>query len=196
MWGAAGEPVDLTDVEAFLDLYPRPLFDVREEYTAPSENVVSLDVQIRPIDTDAVLADMPATGEGVNAVAPRLLRALVVREGLTPDDAVSTVVDATMDMAARNALVDREGRAWTYEAEVRATIPRMTWVLNRLQSEHWKAVDVGHVSTDTPPGWLWGEELGKWGAVCAEGLRPQVFRNGSGWFVRRPPHSSAKVANG
>jgi hypothetical protein len=59
---------------------------------------------------------MPATGEGVNAVAPRLLRALVVREGLTPDDAVSNVVEAAMDMATRNALVDREEGAWTDEA--------------------------------------------------------------------------------
>jgi hypothetical protein len=187
---APGEPVDLTDVEAFLDLYQQPLFEVKEEYTSYGENVVSLDVQIRPIDTDAVLADMPATGEGINAVAPRLLRALVVREGMTPDEAVSMVVNATMDMAARHMLVDREGRAWTQEAEVRATIPRMTWVLNRLQAEHWKGVDAGNISADTPPGWLWGEEHEKWCAACAEGLRPNVFRNGSGWYVRRPPHSA------
>jgi RecA-family ATPase len=190
-----GELVDLTDIEAFLELYAaRPLFEVKEEYaSAVADNVVDLDTPYRPIDHDAVLADMPASGEGINAVAPRLLRALVIREGLTPDEAVECVADGVMATAARHRLADAGGHVWTREAEVRFTIPRMTWVLNRLQAEHWKAVDAGHMSADTPPTWLWGDELGKWGDVCAAGLRPQIFRNGSGWFVRRPPHSAAKA---
>jgi hypothetical protein len=71
----AGEPVDLTDVEAFLELYPQPLFEVKEGLL-PTSNVVSLDVPFVPIDYEAVLADMPTTGEGINAVQYRLLRAL------------------------------------------------------------------------------------------------------------------------
>jgi hypothetical protein len=152
----AGEPVDLTDIEALLDLYNEPLFELIEE---SADNVVDLDTSYRPIDYDAVLADMPSNGEGVNAVAPRLLRALVIREGLTPDEAVERVVGAVMEAAMRHHLADADGRAWTREAEVRFTIPRMTWVLNRLQAEHWKAVDAGHISADTPPTWLWGDEL-------------------------------------
>jgi hypothetical protein len=187
----AGEPIDLTDVEALLDLYGEPLFEVIEE---PADNIVDLDTPYRPIDHDAVLANMPASGEGVNAVAWRLLRALVVRDGLTPDEAVERVVDAVMEMVARHNPATSEGHSWTREDEVRATIPRMTWVLNRLQAEHWKAVDAGHMNADVPPGWLWGDELGKWSEACAEGLRPQIFRNGSGWYVRRPPHSAAKDA--
>jgi RecA-family ATPase len=188
---AEGEPVDLTDVEAFLDLFPRPLFEVKEEYTSfATENIVSLDVPIRAIDTEAVLADMPTNGEGVNAVSYRLLRALLVREGHTPDEAVSIVVDAIMAMAARVGLADANGNAWTREEEVRASIARMNWVLGRLQSEHWKDVDAGRIDADVPPGWLWGDEHAKWCEACAEGLRPNVFRNGSGWYVRRPPHSA------
>jgi len=194
---AAGEPVDITDVEAFLDLYQQPLFELREEYLpTATDNVVPLNAPERPIDYDAVLADMPTTGEGVNAVQYRLLRALVLREGATPDEAVGRVVDATMQMAAREQLTDAEGHAWTHEIERKCAIPRMTWALNRLQKEHWEAVDAGRLSVDTPPSWLWGDEFGKWCDICAEGLRPQIFRNGAGWFVRRPPHSAAKVANG
>jgi hypothetical protein len=191
---ATGKAVDLTDVEAFLDLYARPLFEVKEEYTRSFvDNVVDLDAAPRPIDQDAVLADMPTTGEGVNAVSYRLLRALIVREGMTPDEAVERVVDATMDMVARHNPATSDGHSWTRETEVRCTVPRMTWVLNRLQAEHWKVVDAGRVSADTPPSWLWGDVLGPWGDVCAEGLRPQITRNGSGWYVRRP-HGSAKAA--
>jgi hypothetical protein len=160
---APGEPVDLTDIEAFLDLYSQPLFEVKEEYRQGfDDNVADLDTPYRPIDHDAVLADMPATGEGVNAVSHRLLRALTVREGLTPDKAVDRVVDAVMDMVARHSPATAEGHSWAREDEVRCTIPRMTWVLNRLQAEHWKAVDAGQMSADSPPSWLWGDELGKW----------------------------------
>ena len=51
----AGEPVDITDVEAFLELYSAPLFELKEEYKAT--NAASLDAPYTPIDTDATLAD-------------------------------------------------------------------------------------------------------------------------------------------
>jgi hypothetical protein len=187
---APGEPVDITDVESFLDLFQQPLFEVKEDLVSFDDNVVALDT--RPIDYDAVLADMPTSGEGINKTVPRLLRALVVREGLTPDEAVTRTVDAVMEMATRVGLTDKAGKAWTRDAEIKASMPRMNWVVNRLVGEHWKAVDAGNLSSDTPPSWLWGEEQAKWVEICAEGLRPNIFRNGSGWYTRRPPHSAAK----
>jgi hypothetical protein len=126
----AGELVDIVDVEAFLDLYSQPLFELEDGYL-PASNVVSLDVPFVPIDTDAVLGDMPTTGEGINAVQYRLLRALIVREGLTPQEAVDAVVSATMTMAVAHQ------PDWTFDTEFKCVTARMKWVLGRLEKEHW-----------------------------------------------------------
>src|SRR5262249_37865494 len=181
----AGEPVDLTDVEAFLDCYSAPLFKVCAEHQSKSADVVELFNSWQPIDTDAVLADMPASGEGVNAVQWRLMRALIVREGHTPQEALDIVVDATMAMAVREGMTYEDGKAWTREDEIRAAVPRMNWVLGRLQKEHWEAVDAGHIAADAIPDWLWPEVHEQWAVACHDG-RPNISRNAGGWFVRRP----------
>ena len=181
-----GEPVDLTDVEAFLDYYPARLFKVREECQPKSADVVDLFTSWQPIDTDAVLVDMPASGEGVNAVQWRLMRALIVREGRTPNEALDIVVNATMAMAEREGLSYEDGKLWTREDEIRAAVPRMNWVLGRLQKEHWEAVDAGRLAADAVPDWLWPEVHEQWTVACHIGLRPQISRNSGGWFVRRP----------
>ena len=164
---------------------------MKEEYAS---NVVALDVPHPPIDTDAVLADMPTTGEGVNAVQHRLLRALIVREGKSPQEALDIVVDATMEMAQRERLADENGRPWTREHEIKCAVPRLNWVLRNLEKQHWTAVDNGHISADVPPDWLWPEAHEPWTVACTEGIRPQISRNANGWYVRRPPYSAAKEA--
>jgi hypothetical protein len=170
----AGEPVDLVDVEALLDLYSGPLFTTREDYL-PKDNVVSLDVPYTP----AVLADMPTTGEGINGVQHKLLRALIVRDGKTPEEALDIVVDATMEMAARSQ------PEWTREIEIKCATSRLKWVLDCLQKQHWKAVSDGNVAHDTPPDWLPGEWQEPWLAGCAGGARPNISRNLGGFYVRR-----------
>jgi hypothetical protein len=174
----AGKPVDLVDVEALLDLYPHPLFDVKEQYAA-TDNVVTLDVPYSPIDYEAVLADMPTTGQGINSVQYRLLRALIVRDGRTPQEAVEIVVNATMDMAAAHH------PDWTAQNEVKCVTSRMNWVLRCLQEQHWKTVGAGHVSANAPPDWLPPEWNAAWVIACRDG-RPNISRNANGWHVRRP----------
>jgi hypothetical protein len=161
----AGMPVDLTDVEAFLDLFPGPLFTVKEEYTTAPDNVVTLDVSYSPIDYEAVLADMPTTGQGINSVQYRLLRALIVRDGRTPQEAVDIVVNATMDMAASHH------PNWTAQAEVKFVTSRMNWVLGCLQKQHWKHVKTGNVSADAIPDWLPAEWHETWLTLAAKGGR-------------------------
>jgi hypothetical protein len=141
---------------------------------------------------EAVLADMPTTGEGVNAVQHRVLRALIVREGKSPQEALDVVVDATMAMAQRERLADESGRSWTREHEIKCAVPRLNWVLRNLEKQHWTAVDSGHINADVPPDWLWPEAHEPWTMACNEGIRPQISRNANGWYVRRPPYSAAK----
>jgi RecA-family ATPase len=173
----AGMPVDLTDVEAFLDLYPGPLFTVKQEYTTAPDNVVTLDVSYSPIDYEAVLADMPTTGQGINSVQYRLLRALIVRDGRTPQEAVDILVNATMDMAASHH------PDWTAQAEVKFVTSRMNWVLGCLQKQHWKHVEAGNINADAIPDWLPAEWHETWLNACREG-RPNISRNAGGWYVR------------
>jgi hypothetical protein len=172
-----GRMMDLLEIEELLDRFPEPFFDVLEE----AEKVVLLNTTLTPVDYEAVLADMPTTGAGVNAVVPRLLWGLVVREGKTPDEACAIVVESVMEMAARTRL------DWTREKEVGYTIPRMRWVLDNLQKKHWDAVDEGKIPADVPPAWLPIDWQQTWAEIGAEGLRPNIARNQHGFFLRRPP---------
>jgi hypothetical protein len=138
-----GRPVDLTEVEAFLELYPDPVFAVKEEYTAAAGGGDTHDAPHAPIDYDAVLLDMPTTPEGVNEAQPRLLRALIVRDGRTPQEAIDMVVAATMDMSAVHH------PEWTLAREVKDVTERVKSVLSRLQREHWGSVESG-TSPTTP----------------------------------------------
>ena len=201
---SAGEPVDLTDVETIFDYHAEPLFELREEFK-PGDNVVTLDIPHSPLDLEAVLADMPTTGEGVNAVQWRLMWGLVVRDGRPPDEALSLVIDATMAMAEREGLHDVDGVLWTREAEVRAATPRMNWVLRCLQTQHWKAVEAGHIGNDALPDWLPAEWHESWVAGCRKGGKPVVHRNSGGYCIRvtgvkdgaaRPPHDEEPQRNG
>jgi hypothetical protein len=178
----SGEPVDLTDIEAFLDLYSTPLFELKDE----NSNVTPLDNYV-PVDADAFLSDTPTTGEAINALAHRVMRALIVREGYTPQESFSAVVDAIMEMA-RTHHPD-----WTYEEEVKCATPRMNWVLRCLQEQHWKAVEAGHLAGDSAPDWLPPEWQQTWIEVCQAGLKPNIARNHHGWFVRRPPTKNNNV---
>lgn len=96
----SGDPVDLTEVEELLNSYTLPLFETKPECQhSGTSNVVPLDAYV-PIDTDAFLADPPTTGEAINATAHRVMRALIVRDGMSPEASLDAVVDAIMTMAA------------------------------------------------------------------------------------------------
>ena len=176
----AGQPLDLTEIEEYLNSAGGPLFEITEEYKPATRSATVSLIEPKLLDSDAVLDDMPETGEAINAVQPRLLWTLVVREGYSPYAAVEAVVDATMRMAAR-AHPD-----WTRAEEFKCVTARMSWVLRCLQAKHWQAVDEGHVAHDTPPEWLPSEwQEGSIAACRVEGSgRPNIFRNAHGYCVR------------
>jgi hypothetical protein len=172
----AGVPVDLTEVEEVAADLVRPLFSVKEAHAKTATRR----------DYRDVLADMPTTGEGVDAAGYNVMRDLVLQGGLTPDAAVDCWINAVMDMAEREHLTDERGQPWTRKTEESAARARMDSTLKWLQQEHWKSVDAGRIAADTPPDWLWPAVDQPWVQSCARGGRPQIWRNRYGWCVRTP----------
>jgi RecA-family ATPase len=122
------------------------------------------------LDVDALLAAMPPSGAGADEAQPRVLLALA-QQGLHPDDIVEKVVDATMDMAARNGL------GWDREIELRCVHSRFRHSLKVLHDEY-------DPSTGVIPSWLHGDFHEAWAAALVAGKRPQLTRNKAGWYIR------------
>jgi hypothetical protein len=173
-----GERLDLVEIEEFLDAHTTPLFDIKEEYRKDDiQGALTLDIYV-PVDADAFLSDTPTTGEAINALSYRVLRALIVREGFTPQESLDAVVEAVMKMAAVHY------PDWTAEEEVRRMTPRMTWVLRCLQDKHWEAVETGHINSAEPPDWLPPEWRDSWITACQHNAKPVVHRNAHGYRIR------------
>ena len=122
------------------------------------------------LDVDALLAAMPPSGAGADEAQPRVLLALA-QQGFHPGDIVEKVVAATMDMAARNRL------GWDREIELRCVHSRFRHSLKVLHDEY-------DPSTGVIPSWLHGDFHEAWAAALLAGKRPQLARNGAGWYVR------------
>jgi RecA-family ATPase len=164
--GARCEP---SDVEAYLDLVEDngSLFTPREE-SAKREG---------PVDVEADLAAMKFEddkGAGVNATYCRVIPSLIWK-ARHPDDIVNLLVDAAMQMAERCDL------KWDRTKEVESATK---CALNMYHTLFEKEYD--H-STGVVPVWLPMEFHNQWAAILADGRRPTVARNGSGWYVRKKP---------
>ncbi len=183
-----GEAVDITEVEAFCESQ-RQLFEriPTESVDRETGEVISF---LPALDVESTLANMPTTGAGVNDAQPRLARAMFIQQAAYPGDVESAITDATMAMAERERLADRDGKPWTRATEEDIVRKRIRSVLARLQDEHF-AGPVG----DTPPGWLWPEAHAAWIEACKGGARPNISRNPSGYYVRRTPHSKLNGGN-
>jgi hypothetical protein len=123
-----------------------------------------------PLNVDAALAAMQPNGASVNDVQPRVILSLL-QKGVHPDDVITQVVDATMEMA------NCAGLGWTREVEVRHVTSRCVSSLRKLQSEY-------DPSTGVIPSWLAGEFHDAWTEALRQGRRPQLGRNPSGFYVR------------
>ena len=112
-----GSPVDITEVEALVDLYEQPLFEFKPKSNghAPETGTASFGV---PIDIEARLAAMQFQGGGDTCIHTTQLAvtASLLRNGVTVDGAVDEVLEAT-----RRAVADDPRAAgWDWDAEKRA----------------------------------------------------------------------------
>ena len=82
------------------------------------------------LDVESTLANMPTTGAGVNDAQPRLARAMFIQQAAYPGDVESAITDATMAMAERERLADRDGKPWTRATEEDIVRKRIRSVLS------------------------------------------------------------------
>jgi hypothetical protein len=173
-----GSPVDLTDVEAFIDLHSnRPQFEwkpkVNGHDTAPG-------AVGGPVDIETELALM-APGE-VNATQIRVIPALL-RRAIHPNEVVDRVVAATMAMA----LSHPKTRDWTDAVEVKCVRARVNSALRNLLLR-----DYDPTVREIPP-WLTPDWHQAWARILEEGRRPDIGLNAHGFYVRSAQGSSTRL---
>ena len=128
------------------------------------------DERIR-VDAEVELAAM--TPGNVNDVQIRVIPSLLWR-GLNPNDVVSQVTAATMDMAKRHGLTE-----WTEQAEVIKHVrPRVGSALKNLFLKDYDP------ATGTIPSWLCADFHKAWMEKLAAGLSPRFGCGINGFFVR------------
>jgi RecA-family ATPase len=164
-----GARCELSDIAAYLDLVDgkEALFPKCERPT----NGGAKEKDSGPVDVDACLAAMK-NGADANEAQCKVIPALIWK-AWHPDDILTKVVDATMDMAQRCGFKD-----WTRAAEENFVTKRM---LNAYHNMFEKEYD--H-TTGVIPVWLPMDFHPQWAAALANGRRPSVSRNGAGWHVR------------
>jgi AAA domain/Bifunctional DNA primase/polymerase, N-terminal len=135
-----------------------------------------------PVDVEAELAAM--TPDNVNDTHIRVIPSLLW-QAEHPDDIVTKVSAATMDMARRHGLAE-----WKEEIEVRDhVVPRVRSALKNLFLEKYDA------ATGEIPTWLCGEFHQDWANALAKGLVPNIGYNGK-FFVRAYDRNGTTRNNG
>ena len=161
-----GAPTDLTDIEAFLDLYQRPLFEKKAR--ANGHDVPPPDSGPRaPLDVSGALASMRFEGgeNGINKTQWRVVGALLSR-GLGSDIIIEDVLTATQKATEG----DERCKDWDWNAE-RVAIRDMCC---RTLA---KKPDLAYL--------LPSDLLTKWEDAALEGKTPKlILRNDTGWQVR------------
>jgi RecA-family ATPase len=175
-----GARCELSDVEAYLDLV-----DGSAELFAPpkAEGNGSAQFNDGPVDVEARLAAMQygaKDGTSVNATCCAVIPALIWK-AWHPDQIHKLVLAAIMQMA------ERSGLNWDGAAEERQTNERIAAAYHNLFER-----DYDH-TTGVVPTWLPMEFHEQWTKILAEGRRPTIMRNGSGWHVRRAKEAGEKV---
>jgi RecA-family ATPase len=173
-----GARCEASDVEAYLDLVEDNglLFSPREEMARTEKRE-------GPVEVEAELAAMKfgdANGAGVNATHCRVIPSLIWKAS-HPDDVANLVVDATMQMA------ERSGLTWDRVAEERQVNERIAAAYHNLFEKDYDP------TTGVIPIWLPMEFHTSWAAILAEGRRPTIMRNGSGWHVRRAKEAGERT---
>jgi RecA-family ATPase len=173
-----GARCEASDVEAYLDLVEDNglLFSPREEMARTEKRE-------GPVEVEAELAAMKfgdANGAGVNATHCRVIPSLIWKAS-HPDDVANLVVDATMQMA------ERSGLTWDRVAEERQVNERIAAAYHNLFEKDYDP------TTGVIPIWLPMEFHTSWAAILAEGRRPTIMRNGSGWYVRRAKEAGERT---
>jgi RecA-family ATPase len=166
-----GARCELSDIAAYLDLVESngPLFIAREEPDKTNNEAEDL-----PTDPEVRLAIMRFgndTGRGVNATLKFVIPALIWK-AMHPEDIHGKV------MQALRATAGRDNLNWDWGKEGRQTNERILSAYHNLfEAEYNPATGV--------PVWLPMEFHQTWTEILAEGRRPTMMRNGSGYHVRR-----------
>jgi hypothetical protein len=183
---ASDAEFDIIEFEDLFDLYGnRPLL-TRKQQAAGSNGHDKKDREFKTsegrLDVKAALAAMEPNGASVNDIQPRVILSLL-QKAEHPNDVIDMVVDATMQMAARNQL------PWTREVEVAAVTKRVRSGLELLGREY-------DPTTGTVPLWLAQEFHDDWAEKLAQGAHPILRRTGfgCGWCVQARPDGRKAVA--
>jgi len=177
-----GVRCELSDIESYLDLIGdnTPLFTRK---SSTETNGGAAPKNDGPVDVDARLAAMQfgnKDGFGVNATIPSVIGALIWK-AWHPDDIYNRVMDALKEMVTRDGI-----KNWDWQDEEKTTVQR---ILSAYRNVFEKEYDhtIGVI-----PVWLPMEFHQAWAAILAEGRRPTLARNGSGFYVRRMRESGEK----
>lgn len=127
------------------------------------------------IDVEASLSGMH-DGGSVNAIQPSVIASLL--NHMHPDGVSAKVVDATMLMAERCKLVDKKGKAWTRDTEVKEVRKRILWAYNNVLTQDYDP------ATDGIPTWLAEEFHASWAERTQKGRKPVFGFNRSGFYIR------------
>ena len=127
-----GSPVDITEIEALVDLYDRPIFEFKPKSNGhgPETDAGGLTL---PVDVEARLAAMQWHSSGDNGIhlTQRACTASLLRAGQAVDSVVAEVLEATRRAVAN----DPEAADWDWAAE-QHDIERMSYdFINNLHPE-------------------------------------------------------------
>jgi hypothetical protein len=84
-------------------------------------------------------------------------------------------------------MAERSGLTWDRVAEERQVNERIAAAYHNLFEKDYDP------TTGVIPGWLPMEFHTQWAAILAEGRRPTIMRNGSGWHVRRAKEAGERT---
>jgi RecA-family ATPase len=84
-------------------------------------------------------------------------------------------------------MAERSGLTWDRAAEERQVNERIAAAYHNLFEKDYDP------TTGVIPGWLPMEFHTQWAAILAEGRRPTIMRNGSGWHVRRAKEAGERT---
>jgi hypothetical protein len=156
--------VDLSDIETYLDLVEGngPLF------TSPTAGNDS-GQERGPVQAETELAAIKNGGDA-NQTQTRVITSLIWR-AMHPADIAKQIIDSTMDAAQRSGL------KWDRAAEEKQ-------VNERIKSQYHSLFEKEYDTASGIPTWLPMEFHERWAAALADGRRPTVSKNGSGWHIR------------
>ena len=156
--------VDLSDIETYLDLVEGngPLF------TSPTAGNDS-GQERGPVQAEAELAAIKNGGDA-NQTQTRVITSLIWR-AMHPADIAKQIIDSTMEAAQRSGL------KWDRAAEEKQ-------VNERIKSQYHSLFEKEYDTASGIPTWLPMEFHERWAAALADGRRPTISKNGSGWHIR------------